>query len=139
MKENTDRIAIIIDPDLSAGFAANTIATIAIGLGAARPDFGNTVLTDCQERAVRNSANRPIPILQASADTIRKILLTALPGPIDAVIIPFPRFARSIHSFDEYRAQFPLYDLGSEIIDGLGLSGPDKWVRSLTGSLKLFR
>jgi Protein of unknown function (DUF2000) len=40
------RIAIVVDPSLTIGLIANTIATIAIGLGAVEPAFGNMTLTD---------------------------------------------------------------------------------------------
>ena len=50
-----------------------------------------------------------------------------------------PEFARAIHGFEEYQALFPGKDLAIEVIEGIGLAGPEKWVRSLTGSLKLLR
>ena len=53
--------------------------------------------------------------------------------------MPFPAFARSLHLYADYEAAFPDRDLSEETIDGLGLAGPAKWVRSLTGSLKLLR
>ena len=36
-------------------------------------------------------------------------------------------------------AQFAARDIATETIEGLGLAGPEKWVKSLTGSLKLLR
>ena len=133
------RIAIIVDPTLPLGFLANTVATIAIGIGAAQPIFGNTVLTDSAGRSIHNSANRPVPILQASPESIRSLLLKSFPTPIDARVIPFPEFARNLHAFADYQEQFPTRDLATETIVGLGISGPEKWVKSLTGNLKLLR
>ena len=133
------RIAVIVDPALAPGLLANTVATIAIGIGAAQPGFGNTPLIDSAGRTVRNSADRPVPILQAPDETMRALLLKALPAPEGAVIVPFPRFARSLHAFAEYQAQFPTRDLADEGLDGLGLAGPERWIKSLTGSLKLLR
>jgi hypothetical protein len=40
------RIAIFVDPSLTIRLIADTIATIAIGLGAVEPAFGNMTLTD---------------------------------------------------------------------------------------------
>lgn len=139
MTDPAFRIAVIVDPSLPLGLLANTVATIAIGIGAAQPFFGNTVLVDTAGRAVRNSADRPVPVLQAPDEVIRGLLLKALPAPEGAVVVPFPRFARSLHAFVDYQAEFPTRDLGQEILDGLGLAGPEKWVKSLTGSLKLLR
>jgi hypothetical protein len=133
------RIAIIVDPTLPLGFLANTVATIAVGIGAAQPIFGNTVLTDVAGRSIYNSADRPVPILQASPDLIRSVLLKTFPTPSEARVIPFPEFARSLHAFADYQAQLPTRDLAVEPITGLGIAGPEKWVKSLTGNLKLLR
>ncbi|HEX6958790.1 MAG TPA: DUF2000 domain-containing protein [Ferrovibrio sp.] len=133
------RIAVIVDPSLGLGFLANTVGVIAVGLGAVMPALGNTTLIDARRRVVKNSADRPLPVLQASAERIGEVLLKALPAPDGAAIVPFPAFARALHSFEEYRARFPQCDLAAERIDGLGLAGPAKWIRSLTGSLKLLR
>ena len=133
------RIAIVVDPSLSIGLIANTIATIAIGLGAVEPAFGNITLTDVAGRSVKNSADRPVPILQAPAETIRAALLRALPTREGEIVVPFPRFARGVHDFSTYQAQLAARDLATETIEGLGLAGPEKWVKSLTGSLKLLR
>jgi hypothetical protein len=136
---NVERLAIIVDPGLPLGLLANTVATIGAGIGAVMPALGGTVLTDAAGRSVHNSAALPAPILQAAPEAIRGVLLKALPVPEGATVVAFPQFARAIHQFADYRALFPSRDLEAEIIDGIGLAGPDKWVRSLTGSLKLLR
>lgn len=133
------RIAIAVDPSLPRGLIANTVATLGIGLGAARPALGDTVLTDAAGRSLHCSANRPVPILQARPEALSALLLKASPAPDGAIVAPFPRFARSIQIFDEYLALFATRDMAEEAIEGVGLAGPDKWVRSLTGSLKLLR
>ena len=133
------RIAIVIDPSLAIGLIANTVATIAVGLGAVEPAFGNVTLTDAAGRLLKNSADRPVPILQAPAETIRATLLSALPAREGEIVVPFPQFARSLHDFAAYQAQLAARDLATETIEGLGLAGPEKWVKSLTGSLKLLR
>jgi hypothetical protein len=43
------------------------------------------------------------------------------------------------HSFSDYAAEFTAHELASQLIDGLGISGPEKCVRSLAGVLKLLR
>ncbi|HEY7890097.1 MAG TPA: DUF2000 domain-containing protein [Steroidobacteraceae bacterium] len=133
------RIAVIVDPSLPLGLIANTVATIGIGIGAAEVAFGNTPLTDATGRNVLTSANRPVPILQASSATIGALLLRALPAPEGGLLVPFPRFARNIRLFADYLAEFPRRDLRGEAIEGLGMAGPAKWVKSLTGDLKLLR
>ncbi|NEU96104.1 DUF2000 domain-containing protein [Bradyrhizobium uaiense] len=133
------RIAIIVNPALPLGLIANTVAALSIGIGAAEPDLGGTRLTDGNGLAVRTSANRPVPILQATPEALSALLTRAQPLVSGAVLVPFPQFARALHRFEDYLAEFPLRALANETIDGLGLYGPEKWVRSLTGNLKLLR
>ena len=133
------RLAIVINPDLPLGLIANTAGAIAIGLGAKFPGLAARQLVDRQDRAIDISSNLPVPILQADAETIRLLLLKALPQQDERAIVPFPAFARSLHDYREYEATFPGRDLSEETIDGLGIVGPLKWVKSLTGSLKLLR
>lgn len=133
------RVAVVVDATLPLGWLANTVATLSIGLGAAHPGLGGHLLRDATGREFHCSANRPVPVLQASSETLRDLMLRALPGPSGARVIPFPRFAREIQVFEDYRSRFGTIDLATEIIDGIALLGPQKWVRSLTGSLKLPR
>jgi hypothetical protein len=139
MSPTDKRIAIVVDPSLAIGLIANTVATIAVGLGAIEPAFGNVTLTDAAGRLIKNSADRPVPILQAPTEAIRATLLRALPAREGEIVVPFPQFARSLHDFAAYQAQLAARDLATETIEGLGLAGPEKWVKSLTGSLKLLR
>jgi hypothetical protein len=133
------RVAIVVDPSLTLGELANTVAVLGIGLGAAHPMLAGARLTDGQGRQFSISANRPVPVLQANPDRLAALLLKALPAPEGAIVVPFPRFARQLHDYRDYEAAVPECDLAAEIIDGVGLAGPSKWARSLTGSLKLLR
>ncbi|MEJ8475130.1 DUF2000 domain-containing protein [Roseibium algae] len=132
------RIAIISRPDLPIGLLANTVAAISVGIGAKLPILGNLQLTDTEGRTIDISSNRPVPILQAGQEVLSELLLKALKTN-EAAIVPFPAFARSLHSYADYEVAFPDKDLSIEPLDGLGLAGPEKWVRSLTGNLKLLR
>ncbi|MDL2405515.1 DUF2000 domain-containing protein [Rhizobium calliandrae] len=133
------RLAIVINPDLPLGLIANTASAIAIGLGARFPALAARQLIDCEGRAIDISSNMPVPMLQADAGTIRSLLLKALPPQGERAVVAFPAFARSLHDYTQYEATFPDRDLKMEVIDGLGIAGPSKWVKSLTGSLKLLR
>jgi len=133
------RLAIIVNPELSLGLIANTASALSIGLAAKFPQLAGSQLCDSMGRIIDVSSKLPVPILQASAEQIREILLKALALEADRAIVPFPAFARSMHSFDEYEQAFPRRDLVTEVLDGLALCGADKWVKSLTGALKLLR
>lgn len=133
------RLAIIVDPELPTGLLANTVATIAVGLGALHPGLGSVTLTDCDGMAIANSADRPVPILQADAEAVKALLERSNDAFADLGLVAFPAFARSLHSFSDYEAAFSERSLRKEKLDGIGLVGPSKVVRSLTGSLKLLR
>lgn len=133
------RIAVIVDPGLPVGLLANTIAVIAAGLGAAMPGIGRVRLTDAEGRGFYNSADRPIPVLGADAAAMAALLARAADAPAEARVVAFPAFARSLHAFADYAEAMPSRRLAEERLDGLGLIGPARWVRSLTGALKLLR
>lgn len=131
------RVVVVVDASLSLGLVGNTIATIAIGLGAAAPRLGGPRLVDRAGVGIHPSASVPVPVLQAEASVLRELLLRAEDGAEDAVAVAFPAFARTMHDFTSYQSEFPRRDLSEEEIHGIGLVGPRKWVASLTGSLKL--
>ena len=133
------RIAIVVNPNLSLGFLANTVGAIGIGLGAAECALGDVDLTDKGGFCIKTSADRVVPILQADRQGMRALLNKASDRPGEANVVAFPAFARSVHSFAEYQEAFPTRSLLDEKVDGVGLCGPAKWVKSLTGSLKLLR
>ncbi len=133
------RIAIIVNPELSSGLLANTVGAVSIGLGAKLPFIAARQLVDKTGVAIDISSDRPVPILQADPETIRALLLKAATYEERQAVVAFPAFARSLHVYAEYEAALPERELATEVIDGLGIAGPAKWVRSLTGSLKLLR
>ena len=135
----TMRIAVIVNPELPLGLLANTSSAVAIGLAAKFPLLAGEQLADVEGRSIDVSSKLPVPILQATAEQINAIMHKAMQAVGEAGIVPFPAFARSMHSFEDYRQAFPDRNLALETLDGLGLAGPEKWVKSLTGSLKLLR
>ncbi len=135
----TMRIAVIVNPELPLGLLANTSSAVAIGLAARFPSLAGEQLADAEGKAIDVSSKLPVPILQATAEQINAIMHKALQATGEVAIVPFPAFARAMHSFEDYRQAFPGRSLAVETLDGLGLAGPEKWVKSLTGSLKLLR
>ena len=133
------RLAIVIDPTLPIGLLANTVGAIAIGLGAEQPGLGRVELLDLNGDQAACSADRPVPILQANPATMGNLLTKARSRQAGDALVVFPAFARAVHSFDDYLAAYPERDLRQEKIDGIGLCGASKWVKSLTGSLSLLR
>jgi len=133
------RLAIVVDPKLVPGLLANTVAAISVGLGAVHPGLGGVGLTDANGTTIYNSADRPVPILQADAEVMRDLLERAAGKALEPTLVVFPAYARSRHTFTDYEATFGERSLSDEKIDGIGLCGSSKRVKSLTGSLKLLR
>lgn len=133
------RLAIVVDPSLALGLLANTVAVVGVGLGAADPRLGAVALTDARGRSIASSSTQPIPVLRADQAAIAGLLGRALPAPDGAAVVAFLRYGRTLHVFEDYRRQFPERDLLAEPVDGVGLAGPGRWVKSLTGSLPLLR
>jgi hypothetical protein len=134
------KIAVILNPDLPVGLIANTAAVVSTGLGAASPGVAGVELTDHTGFCYSTSADRPVPILQATRDALQSLRLKAAETrPDNGYLVVFPAFARKLHSFQDYMAAVPQSDLATEDLDGIGLLGPSKWIKSLTGSMKLLR
>lgn len=78
------------------------------------------------------------PALQANGE-VTGALQKAFPREEGQTVVAFPAFARALHSYVDYEATFPERAPWEEAIDGIGLAGPSRWVKSLTGSLRLLR
>jgi Protein of unknown function (DUF2000) len=133
------RVAIVVDPALPVGFLTNTVATISIGLGAACPKLAGDILVDATQIKYSTSANRPVPILQAAPALIQELFQRCSTSFPRTFVVPFPTFARRIHSYADYIAEVARRDIKAEQMDGIGFVGASSSVRSLTGALKLLR
>jgi hypothetical protein len=60
-------------------------------------------------------------------------------APEGGTVVVFPSFAQRIHAVEDYWREHALRAMRTEAMLGIGLAGPASWVRSLTGSLSLFR
>ncbi len=134
------KIAVILNPDLPIGLIANTAAVVSIGLGAANPEVAKAELNDKTGFRFSMSADRPVPILQASREALQTLRIKAAETqPDSGRLVVFPAFARQLHNIRYYMEALPGRDLNGENLDGVGLLGPSKWVNSLTGHLGLLR
>lgn len=142
MSNENIKIAVVVDPEQGLGFLANTVATIGIGIGACNSSLGGVTLTDADGREIKNSCSLPVPILQANPVAMQDVLTRASKlqeKGEELLVIAFPDFARSLHSFEDYQKEFPKRQIQDEEIKGVGLLGSEKAIKSLTGSLKLLR
>lgn len=137
MGSTPQHVVVVVDAGLPRGILANTVAAIGIGLGASSPTSGGAPLEDGDHQRVHAVSGRGVPVLGAGQDVLGDVLRRALPAPDGGIVVPFPLFARRIPTFEEYRDSLTQRHLGDEPLAGLGLIGPERWVRSLTGSLGL--
>lgn len=133
------RIAVVLRPDLELGAIANTAAALAVGIGAVEPGVAGVGLKDTNGFSYTASADRPVVMLQSDDEGMQKLIERLADRPDGASVVLFPAFARRMHGFEEYENTVPTRDMSQEQIDGIAISGPGKWVRSLTGNLKLLR
>jgi hypothetical protein len=133
------RVAIVLDAKLPPGRLANAAAVIAVGLGAALPALGGTHAQDRYGRVGSGCSRLPIPVLEADESQRIALLAKIFPLPDGAVAVPFPAFAAAVHDHAEYLAALAERDLAAGPLIGLGVAGPTRWVRSLTGSFRLLR
>ena len=133
------RLAIVVNPTLSRGELANTVGALSIGIGAAIPSLAGDELGDREGQSFHTSAKCPVPVLQADAEVLCDLYRRTVTKPPEAVVVLFPRFARPLHAFSDYVDALASRELAAEPLDGLAIVGPAKWVRSLTGALKLLR
>ncbi|WP_413651907.1 DUF2000 domain-containing protein [Pantoea sp. B65] len=136
---NDYRVAIVVNPDLSAGYSANTVATLSAGLGARFPLLLGGKLNDAAGLEIDVSSKLPIAVLQASSETLQQLLAKSAGSSGMQSVVVFPAFARQMHDFNGYAQQFSQRQLAQEPLDGIALCGPAQWVKSLTGALKLLR
>ena len=137
METVPQHVVVVVDAGLPRGVLADTVAAISIGLGAASPISGGEPLEDCDHQQVHAVSERGVPVLGAGQSVLGNALRGALPTPGGGVVAPFPVFARRIRTFEEYRDSLTERHLKDEPLAGLGLIGPERWVRSSTGSLGL--
>lgn len=130
-------IAIVVDPSLSPGRTANAAAVVAIGLGSAAPQLAGRRLVDADGLASDAISLVPVPILQADPGRFAVLLDRALPALDSCHVVLFPAFSAAIQDPSVYLAEAANRRLTIEAYVAVGLAGPKKWVRSLTGSLKL--
>lgn len=132
------RAAIVLDGELTPGVAANVAACIAAGLGATLPALAGRPLVDADGFPSASSAHLPIAILRSAAAALSALVEHAR-APDGGAVVVFPSFAQRIHTVEAYWREHALRSMRTEAMLGIGLVGPASWVRSLTGSLSLFR
>ena len=134
------KCVLIIDHTLPMGLIANTAAVLSISVGALIPEIIGKDLYDQQGHLHRGITTIPLPILKGTAQSIRDMrtkIITAANAKVQ--FVDFCDAAQSSVSYDQYEKN--LLSTAAEEINYLGIAvwGPDKPIKSLTGSIALLR
>nr|WP_298728925.1 DUF2000 family protein [uncultured Steroidobacter sp.] len=136
-----NKVSIVLANGLACGQACNVTACIAAGLAAAKPALAGKPLVDAAGLRSVSSSHQAITILRAEPATMSALVLqlTGNAPPEDVVLSLFPAYAQTIHECGEYWNRHRWAAHANEVLLGIGMAGPKRWVSGLTGSLPLWR
>src|SRR3712207_3431053 len=97
---------LIIDDSLLPGVAANAAAILALTLGCRVPELLGDDVRDASGEVHAGITRLPIPVIGASAATIR-LIRRSLRSPEyrDEIVVGFTRTAQACRSYEEYAAK----------------------------------
>ncbi len=135
---NDEKCVIVVDESLPLGLIANTAAILGITLGAKLPEVVGTDVNDGEGKAHMGIIRFPVPILKASAETLRKLRLSLYgKDSADLSVVDFTDIAQSCGTYDEFIDKM---GTAEELrYFGIAICGARKKVNKLTGSLPLLR
>lgn len=134
------KVAIVVDEELPPGLAANTAAVLTLTLGRRIDGLLGRDLKDADGSTHTGITTVPIPILTASAETVKQIRNTAASDDnSELLVVDFTDRAQRTKTYDDYARL--LEAAGDDDLGYLGVAlyGPRKPVQRLTGSLPLLR
>ncbi|HEV8555485.1 MAG TPA: DUF2000 domain-containing protein [Actinophytocola sp.] len=134
------KVAIVVDEALPPGLAANTAAVLTLTLGRRIEGVLGPDLKDADGSTHTGITTVPIPILTASAATVKQIRNTAASDDnSELLVVDFTDCAQRTKTYDDYARL--LEAAGDDDLGYLGVAlyGPRKPVQRLTGSLPLLR
>lgn len=133
-----EKCAIVVDKELPAGLAMNTVAALALSVGEFTDGIVGDDVKDADGRLHTGITSIPLPILKADAGELRDLAVRSV-DVSDVFVVDFTSVAQSSRSYDEYTrrtAEIPTRELP---YIGMALCGSKKAVDKLTGSLPLYR
>lgn len=141
MDERTEEksCVIVIDETLPAGAAANTAAIIGVTLGKRHPEAVGPDVTDGDGTAHGGIIMIPVPVLKAKTETLRTLREKMREAGNDADFVDFSDVAQHCRTYEEYTEKTARIAERDFTYIGLGIFGPRRTVKKLTGSLPLLR
>ncbi|MFC4330124.1 DUF2000 domain-containing protein [Streptomyces andamanensis] len=138
MSAKYEKCAFVVEQDLAAGLAMNTVAALSMSVGRFVDGIIGDAVKDGDGEAHTGITAIPLPILKGAATDLRDIVLKAAGLP-DVFVADFTAVAQSSRSYDEYIRRTA--DLGTAELPYIGVAvcGSRSAVNKLTGSLPLYR
>lgn len=132
------KCVIVVDSALGLGHAANAVSVIGVSLGRS---INGLVGPDMQSRDQVNYPGviyAPLPILLSSNEQLQALHEKALADE-EIYTMPFSALAQSCRTYQEYETRITEADSSAIELVAIGLIGPQKKIRKLTGNLPLFK
>jgi hypothetical protein len=136
--KTTMKCVMVINPELPLGLIANTAAVLAISLGAKIDGIVGEDVLDQAGTVHRGLTTIPIPLLKGNSDVIRS-LRTKLLTMGDLYFVDFCDAAQQSKHYDEFTSRLMATSVDNLSYLGIAICGPEREVKSLTGSLALLR
>lgn len=135
--EQPRRWVVVVEEGLPVGLAANTAAVLALTLGKTAPELIGPPVADAEGRDYPGLTLLPLPVLTHHQAGLRDLADAArAAGLLGAVMTATAQRAKT---YPKYTSQLAVTGTADLHFVGIGLLGPQKVVRRLTGSLPLLR
>lgn len=130
------KLAIIVDRELPPGLAANAAAILGMSIGRSAPESLGHDVSDAGGSLHPGITRLPVPVLEADAETLRRIRASASANPA-LRFADFTDAAQRTRTYEEYAERLAAAAPDDLRYLGLCLFGDDVEVRRATGALPL--
>lgn len=132
------KIVMVVNKELPAGLAANTTAVLGISLGKNNQDIIGSDCVDKEQIRHKGITQKTIPVLEADKEVLKQIYQSCAEN--DRVeMIDFNQIAQTCRDYSDYTRKLSNTRNRDLEFSGLCLSGPEKEINRLTGSLALYK
>lgn len=133
-----DKVVIVIDGDLPAGLAMNTVAALSLTVGRMVDGILGEDVKDLDGFVHTGITKVPVPILRGDAEGLKSIAAKA--ATVSTLfVVDFTDTAQSARSYDDYTAEMATIANADLRYVGIALAGGKRDVNKLVGSLPLYR
>lgn len=132
------KCVLIIDPLLSTGVIANVAGILSISVGSKIKGLVGEDITDKNAFTHSGLPQLPMPVLGASPEKLRDIIMEVVHGAQDDILIfDFNNFSQQAKTYEEYTSLIQNSSTDEILYMGIALCGNKKSVNSIIKGLKL--